>query len=54
MPHTFHRLCGAAIVAASLLAVPASFAGEVTLTPTADATLYENLFGDTANGSGDR
>ena len=53
MPHTFHRLCGAAIVAASLLAVPASFAGEVTLTPTADATLYENLFGDTANGSGD-
>jgi hypothetical protein len=55
MPHQPRPSASAAIAAASLIAAacPAALAGELTLTPAADATLYENSFGDTANGSGD-
>ena len=43
-----------AVIVASMLAFPTiAIGGEVTLVPSADVTLYENLFGDTANGAGD-
>ena len=43
------RTIALSIAAASVSLAPA---GEVTILPNADATLYENLSGDTGNGSG--
>ncbi len=47
------RTAPAAVAALMLTLAGAAGADEVTLVPVADATLYEDFFGDTANGLGE-